>query len=512
MKKHWQTILATTALTLALSAALTPATGATRADSPAMSQAVHLSDLDAAFAQAAEEFHVPKELLMALSYSLTRWQDHNGEPSKDNGFGVMHVVENKKQKALSKAAQSLGLSKEEIQKNAIGNIRAGAYLLAQHQKELNRPLSADVNEWYEAVGKYFGSDEKELVVLFADDVYRLLKEGVSLTKDGETLTLKANPNVNPDKGEYEGITYQGIKTESSDYPDAIWNPAYSGNYQVADRPNSHPIKHIIIHDTEGSYSSAINWFKDPAAGVSAHYVLRSSDGQITQMVLEKDIAWHARSANANGIGIEHEGYANQTGWYTDAMYRASAELVKNICQKYNIPMTRDYILAHSEWYGNTHTDPGANWDWNYYMSLITGVTKNYSVVTVDNAQASFYGPSEYWRSVTGYGIGNEMRWTKGNGWTEVNYAIYRPNIPQAGNYEVKVFVPSNYATSTNVQYQIYYNGGSVTKTVNQNAYSNQWVSLGTYPFAAGTSGYVKFSDATGDTAYIAADAIKFMAR
>ncbi|ARU61837.1 hypothetical protein CBW65_12955 [Tumebacillus avium] len=510
MKKTWQAVVATTALTLALSTTLTVSTEATSAQNTF--KADHLADLDAAFAQAAEEFQVPKELLMALSYSLTRWQDHNGEPSKDNGYGLMHVVENDKQKNLAKAAKGLGLSKTEIQKNAIGNIRAGAYLLAMYQKELQKPLSGDINEWYEAVANYFDSQDQELTVLFADDVYRLLKDGASLNKDGETLALQANGAIAPDKGTYAGIVYDGITTESADYAPAIWNPAYSGNYQVATRPTSHPIKHVIIHDTEGSYASAINWFKDPAAGVSAHYVIRSSDGQITQMVAEKDIAWHARSANSNGIGLEHEGYANQTGWYTDAMYRASAALVRNICQKYGIPMTRDYILAHSEWYGNTHTDPGNNWDWNYYMSLITGVTKNYSVVTVDNPQATFYGPVEYWRSVTGYGIGNAMRWTKGNGLTQVNYTVYRPNIPQAGNYEVKVFVPSNYATSTNVKYTITYNGGSIVKTVNQANYSDKWVSLGTYSFAAGTTGTVKFGDATGDNLYIAADAIKFMAR
>jgi hypothetical protein len=62
--------------------------------------------------------------------------------------------------------------------------------------------------------------------------------------------------------------------------------------------------------------------------VSSHYVVRSSDGQITQMVAEKDTAWHARSANPYSIGIEHEGYVDQPSWFTDAMYRSSAALTR----------------------------------------------------------------------------------------------------------------------------------------------------------------------------------------
>jgi N-acetyl-anhydromuramyl-L-alanine amidase AmpD len=520
MKNTWKTILATAAVTLAVTSAVP---FATLAANPAnQSQAQKLSSLDAFFAKAAKEFHVPKELLMAVSYSETRWHDHADEPSADNGFGLMHLTDNAKQKGLVVAAQGLGLDKKQLEKSTEHNIRGGALLLAKYQKDLGKDLSADVNDWYEAVASYEQTDNKEMAVLFADEVYRLLKEGISLgTDDGASLAIAANKAVEPKKGQYAGITYgasQGLTTtEVAGYPGAIWNPASTSNYQVASRPTSNAINSVIIHDTEGSYSGTISWFKDPAAQVSAHYVVRSSDGQITQMVDEKDIAWHARSFNTNGIGVEHEGYADQTGWYTDAMYRASAALVKNICTRYGIPMDRDHILAHSELWGNTHTDPGKNWDWNYYMSLITGVTKNYSVVEVDdsnfeNTGFTLYGPSQYWHPMTGYGIHNQMNYTNGNGSVISNYGIWKPTIPTAGNYEIKAFVPSNYAATTGAKYEIHYNGGVVTKTVSQSLYSNQWVSLGTYNFAVGTAGYVKLGDNTGDTATIGFDGMKFMAR
>ena len=31
---------------------------------------------------------------------------------------------------------------------------------------------------------------------------------------------------------------------------------------------------LVLHDTEGTYQSAINWFKNPASQVSAHFVIK----------------------------------------------------------------------------------------------------------------------------------------------------------------------------------------------------------------------------------------------
>jgi hypothetical protein len=160
-----------------------------------------------------------------------------------------------------------------------------------------------------------------------------------------------------------------------DYPGARWVPAYSGNYTPANRPSSHPIRYIIVHVTQGSYAGAISWFQNPSARVSAHYVLRSSDGEITQMVRHKDIAWHAGNwtYNTQSIGLEHEGWVSDPRWFTDAMYRASANLTRYICDQYGIPKTRSYIIGHNEVPGATHTDPGVHWNWDYYMSLISDV-------------------------------------------------------------------------------------------------------------------------------------------
>src|SRR3546814_18654033 len=68
--------------------------------------------------------------------------------------------------------------------------------------------------------------------------------------------------------------------------------------------------------------------------VSAHYLIRSSDGQVTQMVREYNKAWHVRSHNPHSIGIEHEGYISNPDWYTSAMYNTSAAITRQSCARY----------------------------------------------------------------------------------------------------------------------------------------------------------------------------------
>ncbi|MFL5821730.1 MAG: N-acetylmuramoyl-L-alanine amidase [Solirubrobacteraceae bacterium] len=170
----------------------------------------------------------------------------------------------------------------------------------------------------------------------------------------------------------------------ADYGPAWWVPASPSNYARANRPYSTRITRIVIHVTVLTYPRTLFAFQNPRSGVSAHYVVRSLDGRITQMVHNRDIAWHAgnRYYNATSIGIEHEAFTNNCGWYTDAMYRASARLVASLARRYGIPIDRAHIIGHSEVpdpfrpgrFGGAggHTDPGVCWNWFKYMGLVRG--------------------------------------------------------------------------------------------------------------------------------------------
>jgi N-acetylmuramoyl-L-alanine amidase-like protein len=152
-----------------------------------------------------------------------------------------------------------------------------------------------------------------------------------------------------------------------------------GNHDLGDRPDSQSIKYIVIHDTEGTWDGVLNLVQDPTY-VSWNYTIRSTDGLIAQHVKAKDVAWHAGNwyINAKSVGIEHEGFlAAPDAWYTEAMYRSSARLVKYLARKYGIPLDRQHILGHDTVPGPTastipgmHTDPGPYWDWRHYFQLL----------------------------------------------------------------------------------------------------------------------------------------------
>lgn len=307
---------------------------------------------------------------MAIGYAESRWKDHKGKPSQLNGYGIMHLAENPSDRSLQKASQLLNISKKELTTDTNQNIRGAAAVLASLAKENNQDrIPTNLSDWYTTVASYSGLSSPLARKWYADEVFQIINRGAQQKIDGETLTLKPT-QVDPNRQKYEQI--EDVTSEATaDYPNARWVPADSSNYTEANRESS-TINYIIIHTTQGSYSGAISWFQNPSANVSAHYLIRSSDGQITQMVRNKDVAWHAGNStyNQQSIGLEHEGYVDEPAWYTDSMYRASAKLTKWLADRYNIPKTRSHIIAHSEVPGATHTDPGPHWDWNYYMSLV----------------------------------------------------------------------------------------------------------------------------------------------
>lgn len=118
---------------------------------------------------------------------------------------------------------------------------------------------------------------------------------------------------------------------------------------------------IVIHIMDGTLAGTDAWFANPASQVSAHYGI-GKKGEAHQYVKEEDAAWHAGrvdkpsakliktnvNPNLYSIGIEHEGKPNEA--WTDEMKQASASLIREICQRWQIPIDRDHIIGHYQIY------------------------------------------------------------------------------------------------------------------------------------------------------------------
>lgn len=459
------------------------------------------------FRDAAKQWGVPLQVLMGIGYVESHWEQRDGAPSLDNGFGIMHLVD-APGGTLQKAATLSSLPAASIKEDATANIAAGAALLSDISHKLNTSTNkiSDLASWYGAVEAYSGATDPSVRQSYADEVFKVIQEGANAQlASGEVVTLVASTvGALPRPA--------GPQPQSGDYGPALWVPANSNNYTVG-RPYG-PLTYIVIHDTEGSYASAINWFQNPSSGVSSQYVIRSSDGQITQMVREANTAYHAGvwDYNVKAIGIEHEGFMNQQGWYTEAMYQASSALVRNIADRYGIKKDRAHIIGHYQVPGQDHSDPGPNWDWSYYMSLIRGDNRRSALV--DNTDPGFTAvpstidASHYW-TIYGGGYNNSNSYVTdsvANQSSSVNSGTWTAQLPTSGYYDVYAFVPwvDNQTTDTeNARYQVYSADGMVISRVSQKSITDvgdgSWAHVGKFRWNAGDSAQVTLTDYTGES-------------
>ncbi|MET7466846.1 peptidoglycan recognition family protein, partial [Nonomuraea sp. NPDC005501] len=310
---------------------------------------------------------------------------------------------------LQRAARLTGLPAARLRSDPAANIRGGAAVLASLKASLQARTGSDPADWYDAVARYAGS----LSPLpspgshaFADQVFEVIRQGVTRrTDDGSVVRLAPVPGLR------RPAAPSARPAGAAECPrtlDCEWMPAAykrtSGGYGNHDRmpaTATRRIDYIVIHDTETKYRDIPSMVSDPDY-VSWHYTIRSGDGHVAQHVRTRDIAWHAGNYdfNARSIGIEHEGYlARGATWYTEAMYRSSAQLLRYLADLYDLPLDRAHILGHDNVPGTTaeshpgmHDDPGPYWDWAHYLELagspITGTPARPPALAVAGPPAS----------------------------------------------------------------------------------------------------------------------------
>lgn len=164
---------------------------------------------------------------------------------------------------------------------------------------------------------------------------------------------------------------------------------------------------VVVHYTaSASLETTVNWFENPVADASAHYVI-DRDGKVVQMVKEEDKAWHAGRSEWEGqsdcnrfsIGIELVNwgelkmmggkYYSWPGEYTneykgakpieseggywepymDRQYEVLTTLTTKIIRRYKVPLKR--ILGHCHVAPGRKVDPGPHFDWARFRRAIT---------------------------------------------------------------------------------------------------------------------------------------------
>lgn len=320
---------------------------------------------DDPFERAAKEFHVPVNILRTIAkletgsrHIVVKGDDGEHAPL----YGIMGLRDDDWfGHSLRSAADLLGLPPVILIASEEQNIRGAAAYLSSLSKGIK---SSDPYAWAPALRGYSGIPDSR-----DKDVY---------IREFYTAMLSFDKSIDPDLLVPQGVIEPAPKLGTQDYPSAEWDP--SPNFTSgAIRP-----QYIVVHVTEGNYASSLSWLKSPLSSASSHYIIRSRDGHISQLVHDNDRAWHARCWNPYAVGVEHEGFVMNSDYFTEALYTASAALTKFLAGKFMIPMDELHVIGHNFWSTpmfpasplyklgpcNDHTDPGPFWNWSLYFQLL----------------------------------------------------------------------------------------------------------------------------------------------
>lgn len=394
------------------------------------------------FAKAYARYpQIPIGVLEALAYNKTRWNPILPTPAylrgPENGhmaaaYGVMALADGQAPFAnqIQQAAALTGMSETQIKLNSEANILAGAALLARDIDALGLRTKSGGAPALEQIGEVLrnslGLSEYAKSTIgqhvrdsFAYGVLSTIDKGIddsgvhiksaqvafekvfSMTRLAAQKARFVRLDVSQDSVETSAFEIDPISetlidnapvAKSTDYGPALYVQSPNDNARSGGAPT-----HITIHQMAGYYDGSIATFLVPG-GASAHYLIRDSDGQVTQMVRESRRGVHVYGNNDYALGIEQEGFRGQSGWYSDATYREVIALTKNMCARWSIPCTSVYRGAASDSEniqafglrikGHQHfpdqagqrTDPGRFFSWTRFADGIGGTAPSAGVL------------------------------------------------------------------------------------------------------------------------------------
>ncbi|WP_170290288.1 N-acetylmuramoyl-L-alanine amidase [Rhodovulum strictum] len=123
---------------------------------------------------------------------------------------------------------------------------------------------------------------------------------------------------------------------------------------------------IVLHYTAMPLAGALDRLCDPAAEVSAHYLI-ARDGQLFQLVDEDARAWHAGAGrwgavgdvNSRSIGIELDNRGDEP--FAAPLMATLERLLDRVMSRRAVPPER--VIGHSDMAPGRKCDPGRRFDW-----------------------------------------------------------------------------------------------------------------------------------------------------
>jgi N-acetyl-anhydromuramyl-L-alanine amidase AmpD len=387
------------------------------------------------FAEAYMRYpRIPAGTLESIAYAKTRWNHVQPVPSPDHvhasdhdsghmvpAFGVMALAAGDGPfiDQIGEASRLTGLSIAAIKRDPRSNIMAAAALLARDVDALalKAPTLSDIGPALkQALGlsqsaKSALSAHAESSFVFSvldvadrghdDHGIRIKSQPIAFERalsKQELITQKASfvrLDLSLGTLETEGFVIDPLSetasakaisvAKSTDYGPALYQQSPNESARTGNPT------HVTIHQMEGYYAGSIATFLQ-SGGVSAHYLIRDSDGQVTQMVRESRKGAHVYANNDYTIGIEQEGFRGQSGWYNAPTYREVIAITRNICARWSIPCSSVYrgsatdteniqatslrIKGHQHFpdQGGNRTDPGRFFSWTRFADGINGST------------------------------------------------------------------------------------------------------------------------------------------
>lgn len=172
-----------------------------------------------------------------------------------------------------------------------------------------------------------------------------------------------------------------------------------GNYPFLQALDFHQgrqkhVRLVVIHATATGESSGVaeaiqrTWHGDDGRTASAHLI--ADCDSVVRCVHDDDTAWHAKGANADGIGVEVVGQATQSeAQWLDAFSKAALDRAAKAtaleCRKFGLPVRRltvaqvkdgvtKGITCHADvekaFPSTGHTDPGPHFPWDWFLARV----------------------------------------------------------------------------------------------------------------------------------------------